>query len=206
MPFDLNSFMAAGLQYGGARPSKFDVMLTLPTALGMPQTSAAQQKLTFTCKSASIPSSTLGEVPLPYFGRKIKSAGDRVWNDWRITVMLDEDYLTRQMFEYWSNSINAFQHNVMEAQLDGELYKASWDINHYGKDGSYIAQYTLNGAWPRDVGQITLDWEGTDRVAQFDVTVAFDWMNPGNLVTTFPGATTGQTGAFGGQGQINYNV
>jgi hypothetical protein len=206
MAFDLNSFMTQGLQYGGARPSKFDVSLTLPTALGMTSAMAAQQKLTFTCKSANIPACSLGEVALPYFGRKIKSAGDRVWSDWRITVMLDEDYITRQMFEFWSNSINAFEHNVMATNIDGEAYKAAWDINHYAKDATYMAQYTLNGAWPRDVGPITLDWEGTDRVSQFDVTVAFDWMNPASNGSTSNTVSNGASQKFAGIGPITYNV
>lgn len=208
MPFDLNTFMNRGLQYGGARPSKFDVILTLPPGLhSMAQFTDAQQKLTFTCKSASIPASTLGEVSLPYFGRKIKSAGDRTWEDWRISVMLDEDYLTRQMFEYWSNAINKFEHNTMDSILDGEGYKAAWDINHYGKDGSYISRYTLNGAWPRMVGPIALDWEGTDRISQFDVTVAFDWMNPitsASSVGSSPTSTLNQN--FAGSGSITFAV
>ena len=179
MPFDLNNFIQQGLIYGGARPSKFDIQATLPAVAiqaGIDPTS--MQKLQMTCKAASIPSFNLGEVLIPYFGRKIKSAGDRNWDDWRITVMLDEDYNTRAMFEAWNNAINRLESNVMQADFDIEAYKSNWTISHYGKDGSTIRQYTLIGAWPRTVGPLQLDWDQQDRISEFEVSVAFDNMEP----------------------------
>ena len=185
MSFDLNQFIQNGLIYGGARPSKFDVEMVVPTLLGG-QTAAAQ-KLQFTCKAASIPAFTIGEVLIPYFGRKIKSAGDRTWTDWEITVMLDEDYLTRNLFEAWSNMINSLESNQMDGDggntvLPGESYKTSWQVNHYAKDETLIAAYTFIGCWPRVVGPIALDWDGTDRISQFNVTLAYDYLEPLNSV------------------------
>jgi len=120
----------------------------------------------------------VGVVQIPYFGRKIKSAGDRVWDDWHITVMMDEDYTTRALFESWSNSINRLESNVMQASLDGEAYKAQWTITHYSKDGSPIRKYDIINGWPSTVGPIVLDWDGTDRIAQFDVSVPMDNFAP----------------------------
>jgi hypothetical protein len=185
MPFDLNTFVTQGLIYGGARTSKFDVQATLPA---IPIASAIDptsiQKLQFTCYAASIPSFQVGEVLIPYFGRKIKSAGDRVWNDWRISIQLDEDYNTRAMFEAWNNSINRLEANIMQPSMDGsEGYKSDWTITHYGKDGTSIRAYTLQGAWPRVLGPITLDWNGTDRISEYEVEVPFD-----NLIPSLEGA------------------
>jgi len=173
MAFDITQFLARGLIYGGARPSKFDIQLTLPTALTGIDTNAVQ-KLQFSCKAASIPSFQIGQVLIPYFGRKIKSAGDRVWDDWRITVMLDEDYTTRALFESWNNAINRLESNVMQTSLDGEAYKALWTITHYSKDGSPIRVYNIINGWPKAIGPLTLDWDGTDRISQFEVDVSFD--------------------------------
>jgi hypothetical protein len=206
MGFDLAQFLAEGLIYGGARPSKFDIQATLPAALAGAIDPSSTAKLQFTCKAASIPAFALGVAEIPYFGRKIKSSGDRVWDDWRIQVMLDEDYNTRAMFEAWNNSINALVSNDMLASEDStspsntlagfteENYKSNWTISHYGKDTSIIRQYTLIGAWPRVIGEMTLDWDNTNRIMEFPVTVSFDTMVPalegakGNA-TTYASAT-----------------
>jgi hypothetical protein len=196
MAFDINQFIAQGLIYGGARTSKFDVQLTLPTNLSGIDNNAVK-KLNFTCKAAAIPSFRVGTVQIPYFGRKIKSAGDRVWDDWRITIMLDEDYTTRALFESWSNSINKLESNVMQTNFDGELYKALWTVTHYSKDGTPIRVYNIVNGWPANVGAMVLDWDGTDRISQFDVDVAFDnfipasggetpWVN--STTTTYAGS------------------
>ena len=190
MGFDLAQFLAEGLIYGGARPSKFDIQATLPPAIAGAIDPSSIAKLQFTCKAASIPAFALGVAEIPYFGRKIKSSGDRVWDDWRIQVMLDEDYNTRAMFEAWNNSINALVSNDMLASEDStspsntlagfteENYKSNWTISHYGKDTTTIRQYTLIGAGPRVIGEMTLDWDNTNRIMEFPVTVSFDTMVP----------------------------
>jgi hypothetical protein len=190
LAFDLAQFLAEGLVYGGARPSKFDIQATLPPAISGSIDPSSVTKLQFTAMAASIPAFALGMVEIPYFGRKIKSSGDRVWDDWRIQVMLDEDYNTRAMFEAWNNSINALTSNFMLASEDStspsntlagfteENYKSNWTISHYGKDQSTIRQYTLIGAWPRVIGEMALDWSQTNRIMEFPVTVSFDTMVP----------------------------
>jgi hypothetical protein len=120
----------------------------------------------------------LGEVPLPYFGRTLKSAGDRTWQNWRISVMLDEDYTVRAGFEAWNNAINRIESNVMQANFDGEAYKTTWIVTHYSKDDSPIRQYQLIGAWPKSIGPIVLDWDGVNRINSFDVEVPFDNLTP----------------------------
>jgi hypothetical protein len=211
MTFDINQFLQLGLTYGGARPSKFDVQLTLPTAINFDNTFS--RKLNFTCKAASIPAFQVGEIMIPYFGRKVKTAGDRVWNDWRITVMLDEDYITRIGFETWNNAINNIQTNVMQQNLDGSVgttgegYKCAWTVTQYSKDGTSIAQYTIENGWPKTIGQMVLDWNGTDRISEFEVEVAFDNFYPStitgakfsgltgtNYISTLTDSTTTSTG------------
>lgn len=189
MSFDIGTFLSQGLVHGGARPSKFDIQCNIPAALTglVDPTSAA--KLTFTCKSASIPASQLGLVEAPYFGRKIKLAGDRVFDEWVIQVMLDEDYNSRAVFEVWSNFINSIESNVMttaaENPATGALtkfqeigYKSDWGITHYGQDGTTIRQYAMSGAWPRIVGPIAVDWDATNRIIIFPVNVCFDLCVP----------------------------
>lgn len=205
--FDINAFLQQGLVYGGARPSKFNIIASIPANLSIP---GFTQKLAFTASAASVPAFNMGAIQLPYFGRKVKTAGDRTWDDWQVTVMLDEDYLTRAGLEYWNNSINSLITNVMSPSDDnntlqvpspagvsagvggtiagigtsvgefGEPYKSNWVINHYAKDGSddIIRQYTLLGAWPRVIGPIELGWQMSDQISQFTVLISYDALIP----------------------------
>ena len=98
MPFNVNTFKQEGLQLGGARASLFEVVIpTLPTGVGTTGTTRTQ--LSFLARSAQIPAMTIDPIEVPYFGRKIKLAGDRTFADWTITIMNDEDFGIRSMFE-----------------------------------------------------------------------------------------------------------
>ena len=68
--------------------------------------------------------SSVGEFEVPYFGRKIKIAGDRTFADWQVNIMNDEDFGVRSMFETWSNALNRHVSNVRYPVLSREGYKA----------------------------------------------------------------------------------
>jgi len=75
MSFNVSTFASRGLPLGGARPSLFEVFMTLPGGVGEP---AAEAQFSFVCRAAQIPTSTVGVIEVPYFGRKIKIAGKRL--------------------------------------------------------------------------------------------------------------------------------
>lgn len=174
--FNINTFKQTGLVYGGARPALFKVMLYLPSQLQVDNLSVT--KFTFVCKSASLPASSVGSIDVSYFGRKIKVAGDRNFNDWRVSVLNDEDFSVRAMFESWSNAINRLVANVRDANLDMENYKADMEVVQYGKDGEAVRSYRIVGAFPTDIGEIGLNWDQQNSVEEFDVSFAFDWFEP----------------------------
>jgi hypothetical protein len=187
--FDLRAFLANGLIWGGARPSTFDVQGTIPAAIVGNMDSTTMNRLQFTCKAASVPALRLGRIPVGYFGAKIKLAGDREWDDWRITVMNDEDFNGRAFFESWNNSIMAFISNYMQSAEDQvsvsniaaiveESYKADWTVTQYGRDKTPIRAYTFIGMWPSIVAEMPLDWDMSNRIQEFGVTMTFDTMYP----------------------------
>ena len=59
------------LVLGGARPSLFQVVFNNPA------NAAGDAKVPFMARAAQLPASTLGTIEVPYFGRKIRLAGDR---------------------------------------------------------------------------------------------------------------------------------
>lgn len=176
--FNISTFKTRGLTLGGARPALFEVYLSIPS--GVKADAASAQKFRFTCRAAQLPASTVGNVEIPYFGRKIKVAGDRTFTDWSVTVMNDEDFLVRSMFEKWSNSLNRMQANVRDVAYYGNenSYKAVMNIVQYSKDGLPIRQYDMVGAFPTNIDAISLDWDTTNQIETFQVTFAYDYWLP----------------------------
>jgi hypothetical protein len=174
--FNISTFKARGLTSGGARPSLFEVYLTIPSFVAA--ATGSDTKFRFTCRAASLPAATVGTVNVPYFGRTIKLAGDRTFADWTVTIMNDEDFIVRAMFEKWSNELNKLQANVRKAYNSENDYKAILNVIQYSKDGIPIRSYDIIGAFPTSVDAITLDWDTTNQIEQFGVTFAYDYWLP----------------------------
>jgi hypothetical protein len=172
--FNINDFKSRGLTKGGARPSLFDVVITTPFGAE----SGALEKFRFTCRASEIPAATIGSVDVPYFGRKIKLAGDREFADWPVTVMNDEDYLVRNMFEDWSNRMNQLVGNIKIDGALGNSYKTTALVSHFSKDGAQIRSYEFVGIFPISVGVMGLDWDNTNSIQTFDVSFAYDYWRP----------------------------
>ena len=168
MAFNLQNFKEGAIQSGGFRPALFEVEAT---------TFGANFK--FLCMSSQVPAMTTGIIEVPYFGRKVKVAGDRTYAEWTTTLMIEEDFTVRNLLEEWQNSINDADSG--ERTFGGpEAYKSDIDIALYGKTGSKIRTYKLTDCWPTDVGTIELDWNTTDTIGTYTVTWAFDEMRPGS--------------------------
>ena len=182
MAFNINAFKQNGLTLGGARPSLFQVEISLPDAL-QGRFAGVLQKFTFTCRASSIPASTVASFDVPYFGRKIKLAGDRTFADWNVTIMNDEDFEVRKMFEAWSSLMNHNEFNTKDANAPNNAYKANDAIvKQFGKLGEQelIASYIFNGMFPTEISAMELDWDSTNTIQTFNVTFAYDYWIAGD--------------------------
>lgn len=181
--FNISNFKSNGLVFGGARPTLFSVRLTKPLAFTLDNTSMS--KFEFTCRGSQLPPATVGTIEIPYFGRNIKLAGDRTFPDWNVTVMNDEDFLVRSMFESWSNALNSLESNVRAAGTS-EQYKADLIVSQYGKEGDTIRQYRIIGAFPSAIDPIDLNWDSQNQIEQFGVTFSYDYWLPEGTETANP--------------------
>jgi len=188
MTFNINDFKSRGLTGGGARPTLFQVELTPPFAT---QTGVTE-KFTFTCRATQVPAAVVEPITVGYWGRQIKLLGDRTFPDWSVSVLNDEDYSVRNMFEQWSNLMNTFVSNLK--QLPGNSYKASDAVvTQYSKDGEVIKQYKFVGIFPVTVNPMELSWDTTNQIQTFDVNFAYDYWVP----YVAAGGTTIDTGEAG---------
>lgn len=164
MAFNINEFKAQ-LTGGGARPTLFQVQITNPIL------ATADLKLPFMVKTAALPGSTLGSYVVPYFGRQIKYAGDRVFEPWPVSIINDEDFLVRNALEAWSNAINSHDSNTRALP---QQYKSNAIVTQFSKDGSALRTYVFEGMYPVAIDSIPLGWDQTDAIEEFGVTFEYD--------------------------------
>ena len=188
MPFNVSEFRSS-MPYDGARPNLFDCVVNFPGVVGGPGPLA----FTFKCRAASIPGSSIGTVIAPYFGREIKLAGNRTFEDWTVTVINDEDFTTRNSFEEWMGLINSHVTNLRDAAMlnPADEYQVDMLVRQYGKVGVVIAQYNIIGAFPIVIEPIQLDWGANDQLEEFSVTFAYQWWEMGGVLSSFEGSTQG---------------
>jgi hypothetical protein len=157
----------------GARPNLFEVSLPFPS---FSAPGNAQVKTTFLCKTAQLPGSSIGIATANYFGRELKFAGNRTFDNWTITIMNDEDFLIRNAFERWLVGINTHVTNLRNpAALSPLNYTVDSDVYQYGKTGNILKKYKFIGMFPVDVSAIDVDWGANDQIEEFSVTLAYQW-------------------------------
>ena len=176
MPFNIAAFKSNGLVYGGSRPSLFNVFLSVPAGIGIDNVSV--DKFRFVCRATELPESSVASIDIPYFGRKVKVAGERTFADWSVTIMNDEDFAVRAMFEKWSNAINRHVSNVRDPAISREQYKTDLTVIQYSVDGSILRSYVLVGAFPTAISGIGLDWNSSNAIEEFEVQFAYDFWVP----------------------------
>jgi hypothetical protein len=172
MAFNVNEFRSQ-MTGDGARPNLFEISMPFPA---FAQPGNAQQKLTFMCKSAQLPGATIGVVPVQYFGRELKFAGNRTFADWTITVINDEDFSVRNAFERWMNGINSHNLNVRNPVALAPLgYNVDGNVTQFGKTGNILKKYKFVGLFPTDITPIDVDWGSNDTIEEFSVTLTYQW-------------------------------
>jgi hypothetical protein len=172
MAFSVNEFRSQ-MQGDGARPNLFEVTVPFP-AFAVPGN--AQTNMSFMCKTAQLPGATVGIVPVQYFGRELKFAGNRTFVDWTVSVINDEDFIIRNGFERWMNGINSHAGNLRNDAAQTPLgYSVDSEVRQYGKNGDVLKKYKFIGMFPTDLSPIDVDWGSNDTIEEFTVTFSYQW-------------------------------
>jgi hypothetical protein len=165
MPFNITDFKG-NFPFDGARPNLFEVNIPV-----------FDRKLVFTAKSAQLPGSSLGSIDIPYFGRMIKVAGNRIFPEWTITVINDEDFVVRNQLEEWMSRINGHESNLAEAFYSQYTFDA--EVYQFGKQGNILKTYTFIDMFPTDISAIEVGWDQNDQIEEYAVTFQYQyWTSP----------------------------
>ena len=162
----------AVLQGGGVRPTMFEVELTFPDSVVSDPTLTTTEG-TFLIKAAQLPPSNVGQIQVPFRGRKLKVSGDRTFEDWTVTVINDVSFNLRKSFEEWSERIQ--NHNYALGSTTLNDYFASAIVRQLDRDGEQLRAYRFEGIWPTAVAEIGLDFDTTDTVEEYDVTFSVQY-------------------------------
>ena len=163
----------------GARPSKFNIVLTFPSAVS---TVSNKRDINTLAKSASFPAMTIGTIELWNQGRKLPIPGDTEFsNSWTVGFYNTEAHDLRRDFVAWQVSCDHFQDNMhtgvpAELMIDATIIQLDSAANE-------TARYTFHNFFPTEVGEIQTGSDQINAVEEFDVTFSFsDWVIGTNAI------------------------
>jgi len=140
---------------------------------GLVNNGNANSQITFLCKGASIPASTLSEGTANFMGRTMKFAADRTFADWSLKVYNDGSYNLRKAFESWSNLINSYQSNVGPNNFNS--YLMDWAVQPLTREGNAICTYKFIGCYPKEIGAVELSFESKPGISEFGVSLSYQY-------------------------------
>ena len=175
----LSNFKSA-LQYGGARPSLFDIEITLSSPTLLTGVGGVDNIISH-CNVSAIPPLTVTPIEKQYFGRTVKIPGDIVYGDLSTTILNTEDYSVRNAIEAWMDHINSHKENVTSTNFADADFRSTIELSQYGKEGSVVQTYQFFDAWPMTLAEIALSYDTASDLEQFDVTWAYNYYSHTSL-------------------------
>ena len=165
------------LKGGGARPNLFKATINFPAY------AAGDAELTsFLCETAQLPGSTMGTIIVPFRGRQLKMAGDRIFAEWTVTIINDTDFAVRNAMERWMNGINA--HSANTGLSTPLAYETDLKIEQLDRQGASVKEYIFRGAFPTDLSPIDVSYATTDEIERFTTTFQYQYHESLKPVTT----------------------
>lgn len=124
-------------------------------------------------RSSSLPSSSFDELLVSWQGFDFKQAGKRMYNDFTVSFNVDLKAGIRKNFLAWQDLILDPKTNA-HAMPDQYFRDQTITLLGLDFDVNGILTYDFKYAWPKDVGDLTLDYTNSE-MAMFDVTFAFTY-------------------------------
>ena len=158
----------AKLAGGGARPNLFKATLNFPAYAG-----GDVELTSFMCRSAQLPGSTIPAMTVPFRGRQLQKAGDRVFEPWTVTIINDTNFTIRDSMERWMNGINA--HTLNTGLVNPTDYQADLKVDQLDKDENILKTYNFIASFPTSVSPIELAYDANDQIEEFTVEFTYQY-------------------------------
>lgn len=176
---------------GGTRSNRFRVNGSI-LKYDTNRLGSSDQKLTnFHIRSASLPASIIGAIPVNYRGRTVFYPGDRSYQPWNITVLDDrqasKNHTGRQntktlfdLFHDWHRRINDHQSNTdanktNKPLLPDQHFATDWHIEQLDTNGRQtpLRRFDLKHCWPAAIGPLEFDMSQDNTLMTFSVTLLY---------------------------------
>ena len=166
--FNVDQFKA-NMIGGGARANQFFVGLIFPSYVtaGL----LATEQSAFLVNAAALPGSIVNPTIVPYRGREVKFAGDRIFQPWTITVLNDVSFNIRNRMEEWMNGMNGLQDGT--GKTNPRDYQTNLYVTQLDRNNMPLKSYTLHSAFPVDMGDIQLNYGDNDTIETYTVTFQY---------------------------------
>lgn len=151
-----------------ARGYLFNIYLE-GTEVGM---DGGDNKTAYLVRSSNLPAGTIEPIEVPWQGQTYKIGSTHTFDTWSCTFNVDMAADIRKNFLEWQKKIHDPETNE---HGEPDSYLATVKIELLGTSGDPILTYTLEQAWPSEVGEVDLAYDNKTEVAQFDVTFNYNW-------------------------------
>jgi hypothetical protein len=158
---------------GGTRANRFQVSATWPSGV-----SVDNDDTTFKVFSANLPKSEVGTINVPYRGRLLNFAGDRVYGSWTLGVYDDGNANNLwRAFNKWKDLLDSHdKHLVDSSDFDYSGLQKTWTLNQLNLNGANLRVIQLINCWPSQISNLDLDMAKADQ-SVFSVVMTFDYYN-----------------------------
>lgn len=165
----VSDFRAAISKGGGVqRQHRWRISFNFPTFVADAATTGRVSLLAVTTNT---PTGQLGEILVPWGGREIPLPGDRRFEALPVTIINCLDNAPYNAFERWQQYINGNENNRASVDLDQLFRDVVMEL--LDSQDRVTKTFTLQGAWPMNIGQLELDMSAMDSYTQFTVDLRF---------------------------------
>ena len=179
----------AALSRGGLRANQFEMLVTPPA--GLVTTTFTQQDYLL-CKGASLPASSIADVPVQYRGKTVHFAGERTYAPWTVTFFNEVDdggvLKLRQFYEEWQSYIQSY--SDITGAIEHASYAGTANVNQLDRNDNIIYKYEFVNIFPTEVSEIALAYETENAIEEFTVTFTYDYFISNATVNEPAGAVS----------------
>lgn len=152
--------MKSVLTGGGARANYFEASIS-----GLDGLDTDKSVL---IKAAQLPASIINPITVPFRGRQLQIAGDRIFEPWSITIINDVNMEIRNAFEAWMQQINAHVSNTVTDDSPASYMKDAI-VSQLDRKGNPTKTYDFKGIWPSNISAIDVSYDNENSVEEFTV-------------------------------------
>lgn len=159
---------------GGTRANRF---LVIPTWPNYPQIKINNTETSFKMVSASLPATQINTVSIPYRGRNITFAGDRIYTTWAVGIYDDNntESIWKNLHKWGELMDGHVNHQVINQDYSYKTLQTTWMVHQLDQNGNVIKLITLYKCWPSVVGEINLNM-GESGLVGFSTSLTFDYL------------------------------